>query len=235
MPKQTDIKPWLNTHLFRQVHLHPIFSELNRFGADLDYVLFLSTIFVFFDKVRQHLGLDRRRGLLPFSYPTTKLNGEKKPSEIGRLIDGYVDDPDRQGKGNLWFGKMIQFLDAESDALYKACTMTPLFAVFVQFGYPRELFYGKGDPGDPWGNFFLLAVTEHLGAIRGRGWKSKHDFAYRLLTMLRKDSVSIGNTKASAAGRVAAVKKNARWQAALSLLKSEFSKFSRPVGPASVK
>jgi hypothetical protein len=118
------------------------------------------------------------------------------------------------------------------DALRDACAKEPLFTLFVQFGYPREFWSGKGDPGDPWGNFFLLAVTEHLGS-GGRGWKSKHELAYRLLQTLRKGAGPdvrpirpIGNPKHSVAGRVADLKKknNLKWQPALSLLESEFFK-----------
>lgn len=126
---------------------------------------------------------------------------------------------DLKSDADIYWGVMNRFLDV----LSFACAKLPLFRLFVQFGYPRKFFNGKGDPGDPWGNFFLLAVTEHLRSPR-RGWKSMHDLAYRLLTMLRKDSVSIGNPKVSTAGRVAALKKTSQWQAALSVLESEFSK-----------
>jgi hypothetical protein len=237
MSKRVGINSWLNDHLFRRPDLHPIFEALNKFGADLDYVLFLCGIFVHWDEMRRRLEFDRRRGLVPFSHPNIKLHGEKRLSEIGRPVCAH-GDPERKGEGDMWLGKMMQILDAHSDALSKACIVTPLFAVFAQFGYPRLFFNAKGDPGDPWGNFFLLAVTEHLGSVRGtrgRGWRSKHDLAYRLLTMLRKGSVSIGNPKVSAAARVAAVKKNPKWRAALSLLESEFSKLTPSVGSASVK
>lgn len=230
MPKKINIKPWLNDHLFQRVDLHPIFEGLYKSGADLNYILFLCGVFLFWDYARQQLGFNKRRGLIPFSQPNTKPNGQQRLSEIMRPLEALRDPVklqkflDIKGESDMWFCAMNQFLDGLSDA----CVKAPLWTLFVRFGYPREFFKGKGDPGDPWGNFFLLAVTEHLGAV-DRGWKSKHVLAYRLLTMLRKDSVSIENPKVSAAARMAVLKrKEPQWQAALSLLESEFSKLKPP-------
>jgi hypothetical protein len=224
LQKQIDINPWLNARLSRRKDLHEIFRYLHRAGADLDYVLFLCDVFSFWDKVRRDVGFDKRRGLIQLSPPHTKLNGQQRLSEALRPLEALKDPIkvqkllDLKDEADMWLRGVNQLLDALSPR-----AEAPLLSLFVLFGWPREFYNGKGDPGDPWGNFFLLAVTEHLGS-GGRGRKSKHDLAYRLLTMLRKGSVSIDNPKVSTAGRVAAVKKNPQWQAALSLLESEFSK-----------
>jgi hypothetical protein len=227
MPKQINIKPWLNARLFQRPDLYPIFTALYKSGPDLDYVYFLCGVFQKWEEVRQLYGFDKRRGLLPISPPNTKLNGHQRLSEALRPLEALKDPAkvekllDLKAEADMWLRGMGQFLDALSDA----CAKVPLFTLFVQFGYPRNFFNSKGDPGDCWGNFFLLAVTEHLGT-KGRGWKSKHLLAYRLLTGLRKNLVSIENPKVSTAGRVAALKKDPKSRAALSLLESEFSKLT---------
>ncbi len=234
---QDQIDLWLNANLFERPDLHGIFKKkLNRYGADLNYVLFLCRIFSFWDNVRRMLGFDERRGFIHLSPPNTKLDEQQRLSEALRPLDSLKDPIKRQklldlrGKADTWLRGVDQLLEALSDP------EAPLLPVFVQFGCPREFFNGKGDPGDPWGSFFLLAVTEHLKTIRGRGHQlDRHDIAYKLLTTLRKNSVPIKNPKVSTAGRVAAVKKNPQWRTALSLLESEFSKLLHNSSPALVK
>lgn len=89
MPKQIDLKAWLNDHLFHRPDLHPIFTELHKkFGADLDYVYFLCGVFSFWEEVRQLYGFGKRRGLIPLSEPRTKLNGQQRLSEVMCGIKG---------------------------------------------------------------------------------------------------------------------------------------------------
>ena len=215
MPHQVDLQSWLNTHLFRRTDLHPIFRNLHRSGADLDYVHFLGAFLTFGDFVRRQLKFDRRSGLIYSPKPNfekpERLNDALRPLEdLGLKVPLRPLD------------NLLRELDESFNSLGAIADVNPLFALFVQFAFPREILVTKGDPGDRWGNFFLLAFTEHLRS-KSKGRNPKHLLAYRLLTMLRKDSLHIKNPRYSVAGRVAQLKKaHPHWRAALKLLKSEF-------------
>jgi hypothetical protein len=225
-----QIDLWLSANLFSRKDLHKIFRELNRAGADLDYVLFLCRIFSFWDAMRRLWGFDKRKGLIPLSPPKTKLNEQQRLSDALRPLEA-LKNPIKAQKLLDLRGKAEMGLRAVDQLVEVLSGEAPLLPVFVHFGCPRKFSNGKGDPGDPWGSFFLLAVTQHLGTIRRRGYKDKHVLAYELLTTLRKDSLSIENPKVSTAGRVAAVKKNPLCRPALSLLQSEFSKLLQNSSP----
>jgi hypothetical protein len=64
VPQQLHLQTWLNTYLFRRKDLHPIFRNLHKSGANLDYVHFLCAVLNFGDAFRKQLKFDRRRGLI---------------------------------------------------------------------------------------------------------------------------------------------------------------------------
>ena len=227
MPQQTDLQSWLNAHLFRRTDLHAIFSKLSKSGADLDYVLFVCGVFTFGEFMRRRLKFDKRRGLFPVSLSAISISRPTKLKASMRFGDALGEasrplDIPRLKECLNHLEMVYDTMNECVDTISAACDASPLFSLIVQFSFPRDFFLVKGDAGDRWGSFFLLTVTDHL---KSRGRKPNHKLAYRLLTMLRKDSRLIENPRQSVAGRVATLKTtHPHWRAALTLLESEFSK-----------
>jgi hypothetical protein len=81
----------------------------------------------------------------------------------------------------------------------------PLTGVLLSFCFPQRLFNKRGDPGDPWGSFFLLVVTDHLASTGKK--KPNHQLAYDLLAALRPNSVRVANPRQNVATRISQLKK----------------------------
>lgn len=223
MPQQINLQSWLNARLFRQTALHLVFRDLYKLKVDLDYVHFLCGVFVLSDALRP-----RRRGLIPLPQPSVLLKrankglGELRLSEALQLRDALKDPVevekllDLKEEADAWFDGMNHFLNT----LKASCEAYPLVSLHVKFGWPREFFNARGDPGDRWGSFFLLAITEYL---RAQTCKPRYRLAYRLFRGLRKDAKDIHDPKHDVAGRIAQLKRaHPDWQTWLEILESEY-------------
>lgn len=99
----------------------------------------------------------------------------------------------------------------------------PFFSVLEEYAYFEVR---RGNQPDPWGSFFLLAITEHLREKCG----NPHYLAvFRLLRTLRgQPPGSRHANRLTATNRVSQLKKDyPKWQYHLQLIKKQFAKSRR--------
>jgi hypothetical protein len=226
------IDAWLNDRLFRRPNLHKHFRKLNRCGADLEYMLFVCKFFFLGDAIRRFYRFDRQKGLLPVS---TNLFDRiiDLSNRVIRCAEAHHDNDQPaqiliemlQSLAGA-FKRSLDCICDRSDKIMRSLDRVydngePLLPVLFAFCLPKKLLNAKGDPGDRWGSFFLLVVTDHLSTNGKR--KPNHQLAYELLTALRKDSVPVKNPRQSVAVRVKQLQRaDPECHSALVILSSAF-------------
>jgi len=196
-----QLAAWLNDRLFYRPDLQPCFRNLHKSGADLEYMLFVCKFLCVGDALRRHHGLTNQRGWVRQTWEEFERRVIKELTQVEscqtlETINNSIEMHKR----------IIAFIEAvqKFDEFLTSGGSDALTTVMVEFCYPPRFFNLKGGPGDRWGSFFLLVVTDHLRSNGKR--KPNHGLAYRLLGTLRKDSSPIDNPRQSVATRIQQLK-----------------------------